>query len=435
MVVRVSVGFLLIIAAVAADEGAVSPSPFAWHYFCHGSAFDMASARNPGGLDMRILPDPNGSDELGGGVDGGGRQMQQEEEPDEAEVEEEEAPTQMDGDASGDGDDGTTPLTSDQVAANLAQLQGTCYFLRVNYWTYEVCPFASVRQYHSESGAARGAAVSLEHSLGKYKGSNRDSYSPASGVYSQYFEAGSEGRASVVRFVCPDSWRDEDGVVGVHEPAPKQYHVTVRVHAMCPKGSGKKGAKPSQQQQKAAARRRLKPRPSPPASPTRPTVVASGPMQIAEMSLPNTRILAPLRGRCFQMAIDYWTYELCPMQHVRQFRQERNRVGVEFNLGMYDKAKDGIVVGVRGKLDPSVAIHTLSQGYVNGTAKRQATVRLRCSMGKNEHALLAVEEPAMHQYVVVFSTPLACEVACVRAQKPRPAEQSDSADEYGGFIR
>ena len=69
------------------------------------------------------------------------------------------------------------------------------------------------------------------------------------------------------------------------------------------------------------------------------------PAIVAEMKLPNTRLLASIRGRCFSMVRDYWTYEFCPMQSVRQFRQEGNRVGVQFSLGTYDKGQDKVSLG------------------------------------------------------------------------------------------
>ena len=104
--------------------------------------------------------------------------------------------------------------------------------------------------------------------------------------------------------------------------------------------------------------------------------------------------------------------EFCPQQHVRQFRQEGNRVGVEFSLGSYEKSADKLTVGVRGALTTKDFLpHTLSQRYSNGTADRRTEVRVRCSH-KNEHTLLSVEEPTVHAYTMVFSSPLGCELSC-----------------------
>lgn len=46
-------------------------------------------------------------------------------------------------------------------------------------------------------------------------------------------------------------------------------------------------------------------------------------------------------------------------------------------------------------------------------------MRVRCAR-KNEHTLLSVDEPQVHSYVLVFSTPLACELNCVLSYAPRP---------------
>lgn len=185
------------------------------------------------------------------------------------------------------------------------------------------------------------------------------------------------------------------------------------------------------------------------AAPAKPA--ALGPMQVAEMALADTRMLAPLKGRCFQMVRetgqhpstplpvspspslgavsqrpnfaaasrqvrDYWTYEFCPMRSIRQFRPGG---GAEFSLGEYDKEQDKIVVGVKGALDKSFTPHVHSQVYTKGTSDRRSNVRVRCST-KNEHALLGVDEPSAHQYQVVFSTPLACELSCAYAYAAVP---------------
>ena len=128
------------------------------------------------------------------------------------------------------------------------------------------------------------------------------------------------------------------------------------------------------------------------------------------------------------MLVGYWTYELCPQQHVRQFRKEGNRVGVEFLLGSYDKRADKVTVGVRGKLDKVFVPHTFAQFYGNGTASRRAHVRVRCSQ-KNEHALLGVEEPSTHEYVLLFSSPLGCELSCAYAAVAAPARSSHARAE------
>ena len=63
--------------------------------------------------------------------------------------------------------------------------------------------------------------------------SSLDEFDATQQVFSQQYTDGSDGRATHVRFLCPDSWRDEDGIVLVHEPRSKHYQINVRLHAIC----------------------------------------------------------------------------------------------------------------------------------------------------------------------------------------------------------
>jgi len=384
--------FLLIPSTIATKE---------WQYFCFDSA--AAFGRISSTTIFSVLPNPSG------------KPVPSPTPPPSGPEEQVKSPASV--------EDGPALSPVDRAARQLKGLDGTCYFMRVGYWTYEVCPWKTVRQYHTETGAAGGAAVHSEFSLGKYE-PTKDSYQEAQNIYAQVYADGTEGRGSVVRFICPDSWRDEDGVVVVHEPKPKQYVITLRVQAMC--SSAKRAAAAKNAPAESVKRRRLakdataekgaKKEASKGGGPTaaKPEEPTGGPMQIAELGLPNTRLLASIRGRCFSMVRDYWTYEFCPMQHVRQYRQEGNRVGAEFNLGTYDRTLDKLTVGVRGTLDATLVPHTFAQTYNNGTGSRRAQVRVRCST-KNEHSLIGIDEPSTHEYVMIFSSPLGCEISCAYA--------------------
>ena len=124
--------------------------------------------------------------------------------------------------------------------------------MRVGYWTYEVCPWRRVRQYHSENAAGGNAAVHSEFSLGTYA-KGQDEWDAAKRLYSQRYTVGTEGRGTLVRFVCPESRREEDGIAIVHEPKPKQYLITMRVAALC--HEARDDAAPAQQQRPAASAR------------------------------------------------------------------------------------------------------------------------------------------------------------------------------------
>ena len=218
--------------------------------------------------------------------------------------------------------------TGDDGAARIRAIQGTCFFMRVGYWTYEVCPFKRVRQYHSET-SKEGTSVHSEFVVGTYDAS-KDDWRASQLLYTQQFTLGDEGRSATVRIICPENRRDEDGLVIVHEPSVKHYVITLRVAAICTPAEG--AAKPAaaaaaaaNARAKAAAAAAAAGMPQARAAERMgmlgmPRSMPSAPL--AEIATPQARLLSPIRGRCFQIVKDYWTYEYCPMKHVRQFHVE-----------------------------------------------------------------------------------------------------------------
>ena len=395
---RLAIAAVLVVAPLAAADDA---PPTSWQFFCFESASFFASAATK--AIFSIMPDPDGTMRTA-------QPSSPQDEP-----------------ASGRRvvDAAHEAPTAVQAAATLEALRGMCYFMRVGYWTYEVCPWASVRQYHSESAGARSPTIHSEHSLGKHL-PNFDDFSTERAVFTQHFGDGEDGRTCAVRYLCPDSWRDEDGIVVVHEPRPKHYVITLRVQALCALqsegsragaasgGKGDSADAASEAVESGSGSTKAVASSSGVAAKTPGAAPSSGMMQVAEMILPNTRMLSSLRGRCFSTAVGYWTYEFCPQQHVRQFRKDGNRVGVEFALGFYDRLSDKVTLGVRGGLEKGFVPHTFAQTYTNGTANRKTQVRVKCSP-KNEHSLMAVDEPSPHEYVFLFSSPLGCELSCAYA--------------------
>jgi len=225
-------------------------------------------------------------------------------------------------------------------AARIRAIQGTCFFMRVGYWTYEVCPFKRVRQYHSET-SKEGTSVHSEYVVGTYDAS-KDHWRASQLLYTQLFSMGDEGRSATVRIICPENRREEDGLVIVHEPSEKQYVITLRLAAICTPAEG--AVKPAAAA--AAANARAKAAVAAAAAAGIPQARAAESMgaltmpgsrpgaPLAEIATPQARLLSPIRGRCFQIVKDYWTYEYCPMKHVRQFHVEA-RTGAALTPNLY----------------------------------------------------------------------------------------------------
>jgi Glucosidase II beta subunit-like protein len=70
-----------------------------------------------------------------------------------------------------------------------------CLVTRLGYWSYKVCPFKEVTQFHQ-----KGTKVEMEFNLGTYD-KDLDETS-IDGAYAQSFSGGTDGRKTTVNFVC-----------------------------------------------------------------------------------------------------------------------------------------------------------------------------------------------------------------------------------------
>lgn len=59
-------------------------------------------------------------------------------------------------------------------------------------------------------------------------------------------------------------------------------------------------------------------------------------MQTSVEEQTPSQLLAPLKTTCLFRQEDWWTYEICPGQHVRQFHQHNQELQSQYDLGRYD---------------------------------------------------------------------------------------------------
>ena len=59
-------------------------------------------------------------------------------------------------------------------------------------------------------------------------------------------------------------------------------------------------------------------------------------LQGTEQEQTPSQLLEPLKSSCLFRQEDWWTYEICPGQHVRQFHQHNQELMSQYDLGKYD---------------------------------------------------------------------------------------------------
>ena len=154
------------------------------------------------------------------------------------------------------------------------------------------------------------------------------------------------------------------------------------------------------------------------------------------------RLRRSFRVGCFVRVDGWWTYELCPFKHARQFRTDGSppagphstflsyQISSQFALGAYDADGDEWL------RDDKSGAWLYVQRYTGGTDGREATVRFLCAdaaaspsssspppqaasaaqpaasassaTAPPPHVLSSVSERSVHRYVLEVHTPLAC---------------------------
>lgn len=296
-------------------------------------------------------------------------------------------------------------------------LSNRCLTKQSGYWSYEVCPYKSVRQFRA------GDSQGLQFQLGTY---DESLDKEENGKYTQTMVGGTDGRVSQVTYVCNQhalSRQNKHMLFKVTEEVDHIYELEVHTTLACDKGS-------------TAAKQRLE----------EPTAAD---------------LLAPLKGTCDSLATGWWTYKYCFQEGITQFHKEKvsvkpsdpeaepraeTVVTAEFDLGHLgasgSEAQLQVVV-----VDNSWQESYVSQVFTDGTScdltgeLRRTEVRHFCD--PNEASKLrSVEETSSCQYRAVVHTRALCalkelapaqpkvrEIVCVPAEQGLGQQQQQQAED------
>lgn len=270
-----------------------------------------------------------------------------------------------------------------KLSANIKRKLGSRCLTKVEgYWTYEVCPFRKVQQYHQE-----GVVKSLEFNLGTHDES-LDGLNHHTEL-TQTFAEGSGGRQSLVRYVCNPNKKAgvkmlkkaAHVIKTVLEPQELMYHFEIHTTAACMS--------------------------------QRPTRGPKTPLEL----------ILPIQNQCTSHTQGWWTYTVCFLKSVTQMHEETiKKAGATaatrettalMNLGTIEKHLD---------LEATVKVHRgasnqesyLSQYYDGGTLcdvglkqARRTEVRYYCHPEENIF-IISVTEVEACSYVIRIDTKLLC---------------------------
>jgi hypothetical protein len=336
-----------------------------------------------------------------------------------------------------------------KVAKHLKKhLDAPCYLKTEGYWTYEVCPFDAVNQFHFEGGE-RSPLFNLGHydpegsRALSYSLSKRRWYSPKEEeamrpfVYVQRFTGGSGGRLTTVQFRClPDEFAGKKKIKStkaefksVKEEEPLEYDVIVRTSLVCKESLDRLAGI------------------SKPANALSPSVTSSSDPLFQALLL-----LQAFEKQCIFHHSGWWSYKICYMENLIQYHAEQQQkkltdaevksgakpqfetvTTVEYSLGAwqlpqhwteYEVTDTALTSVFHLHNDSSPEDSYLSLKYSGGTKcdltgqARSTELRLKCNEESNTPRVLSIQETATCQYITVMETNLLCSHPAFKIQHP-----------------
>ncbi|XP_078390682.1 protein OS-9 isoform X4 [Cetorhinus maximus] len=159
-----------------------------------------------------------------------------------------------------------------------------------------------------------------------------------------------------------------------------------------------------------------------------------------------SELLKPMQAApCLVKTKDWWTYEFCYGQHIKQYHTEDSEVkGDVMYLGFYESEFDWNNETAKASKQHKLKRYH-SQNYVNGSKcdlnekPREAEVRFMCEEGSGDY-IARVDEPQSCNYVLTIHTTRICHHPYLRpaiVSKPQPikCQPALSPEQYVEYVK
>lgn len=274
------------------------------------------------------------------------------------------------------------------INAKLVNLRGSCWKLKKEYWTYDVCFGRKVVQYRSDADT--------RFSLGDFKAGS-DELLPNGGVRELYVD-GTDNRTSEIRYVCGSS-EASSKTFAVEEPSPLYYVWTVSGPQFC-----------AWRENDGAQARDTE----------------------GNIFLVSS-LLEDMRNTCTNITQGWWTYEYCFPHSLTQYHLSNSGNvrdplhvlgtlnGTDANLGVnrvdMTMVKLKPSISPRERRAPPSNHRTLRQRLGGGTVcdetnrPRATTMHFQCPLNwqsKPETRIISINEGSLCEYEMVVQTTLLC---------------------------